>query len=743
MSLPASGTILVKKVNENDDWIEDYLDASDIPINTSGSPWSEAGVSSTILESAIAEIATTLNTKATSVATDANRLAISDGSKQFESSSLSYATSDVNSIITLPSDSELKFQSSGTYGNYYLETGNTGEVRLGRDNRYLRINPSFERLAPSVDGEWTLGGTTDRLSNVYSYNLNIATAATLPGNVSFSTTGVNFKNKPLSFIAGLQAGGHINLSVALYNGGTTKNGLTLGDPSPNSQNVTRSLYIGGSSSNRNIYITQGSSTDGNLVFQGPNAFYFQNQSSAGYGTPFGVTTLFQMDSSEVSSFIPLNMNNNDISSIAGLTATSGDITQLTGTSGSFTKVLTAEVALGTTSLTSTGLSNSAGNTLIESTTFSGTDLSTGKVEASEVILGDTALTSNGLSNSSGAILIENTTFSGSNITSTGDFNIGNAVVQGIAFANGLLPISPGISGTTIGGQLGDQRFAKLFTVGGTIEGYLDGALFYQFLADSGAVISLRANGPDGNALFLDGNGSFYPETDFEGILGSITNRWSSVYTEAIRTSEDLLLAYSGVGGELNINYGGDPIYTISGEGTTHYFRSLSATGTDAIVSINSGSQERWRFLVNGTFTPTASGLFDIGTSSVRVRDIYLTNSPDVASDARLKTDVFDLNPTDSLNALMNITPKGFKLKEVIDPTGYTNEHLGFMAQEIYEYIPQVVSPGDLATEYTGGPESKMWSIKHNELIPVLVSAIQKLKQEIEDLLARVAALETP
>lgn len=67
MSLPPSGTILVRKANQNNDWMEEFLDASDIPINTSGSPWIDANVTSTFLEEAISELATELNTKASQV----------------------------------------------------------------------------------------------------------------------------------------------------------------------------------------------------------------------------------------------------------------------------------------------------------------------------------------------------------------------------------------------------------------------------------------------------------------------------------------------------------------------------------------------------------------------------------------------------------------------------------------------------------------------------------------------------
>lgn len=63
MSLPASGTIVVRKVNENNDWVEDVLEANDLIISTSGSPWVEANVSGTNVEDILRDLATELNTK--------------------------------------------------------------------------------------------------------------------------------------------------------------------------------------------------------------------------------------------------------------------------------------------------------------------------------------------------------------------------------------------------------------------------------------------------------------------------------------------------------------------------------------------------------------------------------------------------------------------------------------------------------------------------------------------------------
>lgn len=54
------GDIFVKKVNENDDWSEEKLDASDIPVTTTGSAFSEAGISGSTSQSLFESIASAL-----------------------------------------------------------------------------------------------------------------------------------------------------------------------------------------------------------------------------------------------------------------------------------------------------------------------------------------------------------------------------------------------------------------------------------------------------------------------------------------------------------------------------------------------------------------------------------------------------------------------------------------------------------------------------------------------------------
>ena len=59
--------------------------------------------------------------------------------------------------------------------------------------------------------------------------------------------------------------------------------------------------------------------------------------------------------------------------------------------------------------------------------------------------------------------------------------------------------------------------------------------------------------------------------------------------------------------------------------------------------------------------------------------------------------------------------------------------LGFVAQELYEVLPEAVSkPVDETKEF--------WSVKEVKLIPILVNAVQELKRENEFLKQNIEAL---
>jgi hypothetical protein len=94
-----------------------------------------------------------------------------------------------------------------------------------------------------------------------------------------------------------------------------------------------------------------------------------------------------------------------------------------------------------------------------------------------------------------------------------------------------------------------------------------------------------------------------------------------------------------------------------------------------------------------------------------------------ASDARLKTNVRDVEY--GLSAVMQSKPRSF---ERVDIDG---SYVGFVAQELQELIPEVVS---------GRPEKQL-GVDYGSLVAVAFKAIQEQQALIETLTQRITALE--
>lgn len=141
---------------------------------------------------------------------------------------------------------------------------------------------------------------------------------------------------------------------------------------------------------------------------------------------------------------------------------------------------------------------------------------------------------------------------------------------------------------------------------------------------------------------------------------------------------------------------------------------------------------RWSIDSAGNLVPATNDAYNIGTSSYRASTIYLVNSPDVSSDMRLKTDVTSIDSGLALQKVCNLNPIEYKFIPSFESSGLLKS--GFKAQEIVNEIPTAVTQGDSdLTKQLGDEGFEMWSLKSEQIIPYLVAAIQKLKEE-QDLL---------
>lgn len=162
-----------------------------------------------------------------------------------------------------------------------------------------------------------------------------------------------------------------------------------------------------------------------------------------------------------------------------------------------------------------------------------------------------------------------------------------------------------------------------------------------------------------------------------------------------------------------------------------------------------------RIITDEDIEPDVDNTHDLGGPSFIWNDIYVSdlnyNTLTLMSDIRLKENIAPL--THGLDAIMNLKPVFYNLKKKeIDTTSETYvksreknpekfqrtyektesnlskqaamKHLGFIAQEVQEALPDIVDIRE---------EDGMFSIRHTEIIPVLVRAIQELNMKINKL----------
>jgi trimeric autotransporter adhesin len=102
------------------------------------------------------------------------------------------------------------------------------------------------------------------------------------------------------------------------------------------------------------------------------------------------------------------------------------------------------------------------------------------------------------------------------------------------------------------------------------------------------------------------------------------------------------------------------------------------------------------------------------------------------SDERLKKDITDL--TNGLNKILALRPVNFKYKS--DADDYRNR-IGIIAQSIVGQVDEALDE----TKITADDETQYYNVRYQDLIPVLVKGIQEQQTQIQELEARITALE--
>lgn len=123
----------------------------------------------------------------------------------------------------------------------------------------------------------------------------------------------------------------------------------------------------------------------------------------------------------------------------------------------------------------------------------------------------------------------------------------------------------------------------------------------------------------------------------------------------------------------------------------------------------------------GLFTEENLFIIDVNeqNGTLRINSELEVNVPTTPSDIRLKKEVNEL--TDALSLVENLRPVSYYVKDKD-----VRRHLGLIAQEVEQTLPSIVS--ELSQKHPDGTALK--GIKYQELIPVLIKAIQEQQEVI-------------
>jgi hypothetical protein len=131
-------------------------------------------------------------------------------------------------------------------------------------------------------------------------------------------------------------------------------------------------------------------------------------------------------------------------------------------------------------------------------------------------------------------------------------------------------------------------------------------------------------------------------------------------------------------------------------------------------------------MFGGDVYPDNNAGRNLGASSYRWGTVFANNGTINTSDLRLKKDI---QPTSyGLKEVMQMRPVSYLWKDIEG-----GKKLGFIAQELQQLVPEVVS--------VGNDENKTLGVFYSDLIPVLTKAIQEQQQQIEALKTKNAQLE--
>ena len=284
-------------------------------------------------------------------------------------------------------------------------------------------------------------------------------------------------------------------------------------------------------------------------------------------------------------------------------------------------------------------------------------------------------------------------------------------------------------------------------------------------------------GDSGSSLFV--HNSFLPSSSNTFSCGNFTYHWANVYTRMVTApNTDLIIGGTGAipfsDGNLSLGSSSkrwnevycknawivdtEPefrMYDNSEQNGIKWQMVVSSTGISTgylhVLQSNSTYQcARYNkdvFAFTATPVPVSNGGNNLGESGRAWHTLYLSSSNNIASDARLKTNVTDIDPAVALQFVNACQPKQYQLAN-----GTSGRlHCGLIAQEVKSLLDTGVLGGNASNHgvWTEGEDkpneendpfyiNKPQSLRYGELIPLLIGAVNKLTERVTVLEAMLA-----
>jgi hypothetical protein len=607
-------------------------------------------------------------------------------------SNIYYTAGNVGIGTTTPDEKLLVASAAGSYTAIGISSLGTG----GHEYKLISANNSNGGIGGGAFGIWDATIGTYRLAIGNTGNIGIGT--TSPAT-TLSVAGNGYLTGGLGVGVENTTAGTINASSFINTSGTT-----------GGYQIDGNLILQASSTNSGVFV--GNSAGANLLSTA------LRNTALGYGALEYATST--NDNTAVGYKTLLGASNNGSTGIEN-TAVGSLAMELDSTGGNNTALGYAALQLNTTGANNVAIGNalSANTTGQYNIAIDNGALTTNTTGARNAAIGYDALNDTTGSDNTALgyfALLNDTTGQQNfglgkaagdlNTTGSGNISIGYDAAVGNASATSTIAIGfcaaggNGCSGTPFSAQ------------GYTVLGYNAGQAF-----QTGSNYNTLLGYQSGYDITTGSNNLILgtEQTTGSGITTGSNNIVIGNNTSALTATANNQLDIGNLIFGTGLSGAGSTIAGNIGIGTTHPYSLLQVTGPDTASTS--------AFAVVNSASTTVFSVFDDGNSTY-------SGSIFQSSDQRLKTDVQSLDSSSSLSAIELLNPVSYLR---LDQPG-TGENLGFIAQQVRQVFPQLVSTTSATALTPGGT----LTLNYEGLISPIVSAIQALYADVQSLEQTVA-----